>query len=375
MTKKTSILFTHNTAMWYRIPFFKKLSEIYDLDLVFTHINVIEDIYDNKVNNQIPGLEGVNYTILKNKQGFAKGLITKVKEKHDVIIGGSWDTAQEMIETLLIYTLAKIKHTPFIIWREDWDWKKEDSIKEKLLQKLVKYLSKHANAILVPGTLHKQYFENKLQVPSKNIHIMPNVSNITDESNEEIKPNKDTKTILYVGRLIPRKGVKYLIDAYIMLQDKLPKSKLIIIGTGPQEEYLKSKVKKFNMEAKVIFTGKIPNDQLKKYYKKSNLVVIPSITEKMGDPWVFILNEAMYFSNPVIASTAVGAAPDMIKGNGFIVPEQNSTEIFNAMYKILNDEKLEDKMRKRSKEIINNDYQYSNMVNSFEETINTIIKQ
>jgi glycosyltransferase involved in cell wall biosynthesis len=95
----------------------------------------------------------------------------------------------------------------------------------------------------------------------------------------------------------------------------------------------------------------------------------------MGDPWVFILNEAMYFSNPVIASTAVGAAPDMIKGNGFIVPEQNSTEIFNAMYKILNDEKLEDKMRKRSKEIINNDYQYSNMVNSFEETINTIIKQ
>ena len=44
MDKKTKILFTHNTAMWYRIPFFNKISKLCDLDLVFTHINVIEEI-------------------------------------------------------------------------------------------------------------------------------------------------------------------------------------------------------------------------------------------------------------------------------------------------------------------------------------------
>ena len=47
--EKTKILFTHNTAMWYRLPFFKQLAKIYDLDLVFTHINVMA--YSERYNN------------------------------------------------------------------------------------------------------------------------------------------------------------------------------------------------------------------------------------------------------------------------------------------------------------------------------------
>ena len=83
MSHKTKILFTHNTAMWYRLPFFKKVSEIYDLDLVFTHINVIKDIYDNNINNEIEGLEGVNYTILPNTHGFCKGLFNVTSDDPD----------------------------------------------------------------------------------------------------------------------------------------------------------------------------------------------------------------------------------------------------------------------------------------------------
>jgi len=41
----TKILFVHNTTMWYRRPFFKRLSEIYDVKFVFTHIRVCKDIY------------------------------------------------------------------------------------------------------------------------------------------------------------------------------------------------------------------------------------------------------------------------------------------------------------------------------------------
>ena len=75
--EKTKILFTHNTAMWYRLPFFKQLAKIYDLDLVFTHINVISDVYESDISSKIKGLEDVDYTILDNSHGFARGLIKK----------------------------------------------------------------------------------------------------------------------------------------------------------------------------------------------------------------------------------------------------------------------------------------------------------
>ena len=364
------ILFTHNTAMWYRLPFFKELSKIYDLDLVFTHISVMEEVYDENINNKIEGLEEVNYSILPNFHGFAKGLISKAKNSYDATIGGSWDTPQELIETIMLYCITKIKKEPFIIWREDWDWDKEDNVKEKILNTIIKYLCNHSDAILVPGTLHKEYFKDKLGVPEDHIHIMPNVSNIKGNADLNMKKHP-IKKILYVGRLIERKGVIYLLEAYNKLD--LDNVELIIVGSGDEEKTLKEYAQEKNMK-NVIFTGKIDNDSLEKYYNESNLVVIPSINKGMGDPWVFVLNEAMYYYNPIIATTAVGAAPDMVKDNGFIVPEKDSDALKTAIETILNDEKLENEMSLKSKEIIKNEFQYSNMVNSFNKFIKEVKK-
>ncbi|WP_455645975.1 glycosyltransferase family 4 protein [Methanosphaera sp.] len=370
MPEKTKILFTHNTAMWYRIPFFRKLAELYDLDLVFTHINVIQDIYDNELDKKIRGLEEVNYTILENKHGFAKGLIKKACSNNEFVIGGSWDTIQELIESLILFFITKIKREKFIIWREDWDWKKENNLKEKILNIVIKYLTNHSDAILVPGTLHKQYFHDKLGVSENKIHIMPNVSNISG-INENITKSQTDKKILYVGRLIPRKGINYLIEAYSKLKKEVDNIQLLIIGSGPEEDSLKEYVKENNIED-VAFLGKIENNELKEYYQESNLVVIPSINKGMGDPWVFVLNEAMYYGNPVIATTAVGAAPDMIKDNGFIVPEKDSDSLYNAMYEIITDNELEKKMSQESVNIIKKEFQYSNMINAFIKTIESI---
>jgi len=94
----------------------------------------------------------------------------------------------------------------------------------------------------------------------------------------------------------------------------------------------------------------------------------------MADPWVFVLNEAMYYCNPIIATDAVGAAPDMIVDNGYIVEEQNSGQLYDAMLKILSDNDLEKKMSRKSYEIIKDKFQYSNMLNSFKNTIDTVLK-
>ena len=363
----TGILFIHNTLMWYRVEFFKRIGRIYDLELIFTHMQVIEDIYDGNADGNIESLDDVDVKILENSHGFARGLISRLFSDYDVVVGGSWDTLQELIESLFILSISKLRGKKFIIWREDWDWPKEDNLKRKVLDMFIKLLTKGADGILVPGSLHKKYFE---KFTDKNkIHVMPNVSNIS--SNIKRINKDDNKEILYVGRLIKRKGVIYLIKAFELLVKEVNDAHLTIIGDGDQEEYLKSYVRENNVE-NVIFCGKVDNRDLEKYYTKSNLVVVPSINYQMGDPWVFVLNEAMYYSNPLIVTDAVGAGRDMVKDNGFIVEERNVDQLYEAILRIITDYDLQKKMGEKSYEIIKEEYQYSNMVDSFVECVDSV---
>lgn len=363
----TKILFIHNTLMWYRMEFFKLVNERYDLELVFSHMQVIKDIYDGSADSNIRSLEDVNVEILDNRHGFASGLISKLFGDYDVVIGGSWDSVQELVESLFILIIAKLRRKKFIIWREDWDWPRNSTIKQKVLDAFIRLLTKSADAILVPGSLHREYFEKFTD--KDRIYIMPNVSNISSDIKRIDK--KDNRQILYVGRLIKRKGVIYLIKAFELLKEKIGDASLIIIGDGQEEVNLKEYVRKNNI-GDVTFTGKVDNDELKNYYINCNLVVVPSINYQMGDPWVFVLNEAMYYNNPMIVTDAVGASKDMIRDNGFIVEEKNVNQLYEAMLRIIGDYDLQRSMSENSYNIIKDEYQYSNMIDSFVECVESV---
>ena len=363
----TKILFIHNTLMWYRMEFFKLVNERYDLELVFSHMQVIKDIYDGSADSNIRSLEDVNVEILDNRHGFASGLISKLFGDYDVVIGGSWDSVQELVESLFILIIAKLRRKKFIIWREDWDWPRNSTIKQKVLDVFIRLLTKSADAILVPGSLHREYFEKFTD--KDRIYIMPNVSNISSDIKRIDK--KDNRQILYVGRLIKRKGVIYLIKAFELLKEKIGDASLIIIGDGQEEVNLKEYVRKNNI-GDVTFTGKVDNDELKNYYINCNLVVVPSVNYQMGDPWVFVLNEAMYYNNPMIVTDAVGASKDMIRDNGFIVEEKNVNQLYEAMLRIIGDYDLQRSMSENSYNIIKDEYQYSNMIDSFVECVESV---
>ena len=363
----TKILFIHNTLMWYRMEFFKLVNERYDLELVFSHMQVIKDIYDGSADSNIRSLEDVNVEILDNRHGFASGLISKLFGDYDVVIGGSWDSVQELVESLFILIIAKLRRKKFIIWREDWDWPRYSTIKQKVLDVFIRVLTKSADAILVPGSLHREYFEKFTD--KDRIYIMPNVSNISSDIKRIDK--KDNRQILYVGRLIKRKGVIYLIKAFELLKEKIGDASLIIIGDGQEEVNLKEYVRKNNI-GDVTFTGKVDNDELKNYYINCNLVVVPSVNYQMGDPWVFVLNEAMYYNNPMIVTDAVGASKDMIRDNGFIVEEKNVNQLYEAMLRIIGDYDLQRSMSENSYNIIKDEYQYSNMIDSFVECVELV---
>jgi len=124
----------------------------------------------------------------------------------------------------------------------------------------------------------------------------------------------------------------------------------------------------------IIFKGEVPQDKLYKYYSKASVVVVPSISNEMGDPWVFVLNEAMLHGKPVIATEAVGGAYDLVKDgvNGFIVPEKDVNKLYKAMKRIIDNRELQEKMGNESKKIINEGFTYEKMVEGFKKAVEAV---
>jgi len=371
----TRILFIHNTVMWYRIPFFRALADIYSVKYLFNHPDISQTLYGVETTTEIEGMDGVNYQIMSNHLGIAEGLIKKAWGDYDILVGGSWDSIPEIVESVYYYTVAWLRRKPIILWREDWAWE-DTSLKSKLIRPLINWMVRTSSAIVVPGSKHQEYFLQLGSRPEK-IFIMPNVSNQTVQKDDPEKAAylrgkmglEHKKIVMYVGRLIKRKGVQYLLQALekIKTEDVM----LLILGDGECEDELKSIVKELGLADKVIFTGNIAQEELVSYYIMSDLVVVPSITHGIGDPWVLVLNEAMYFKKPVIATDAVGAASDMIDEgkNGFIVPEKDSPALARAMDKILEDDGLRLKMSQKSYEIIKDQFRYTNMVEGFKKAV------
>lgn len=371
------ILFVHNTAMWYRRPFFKKLSEIYEINFVFTHIDISKDVYGIEISKTIDGLEGVNYKILKNHFGIAFGLINELlNSDYDVMVG-----SLQSVEAILSFMIAKLRRKPIIFWSEEWGWGGK-SLRRRLTLPILRFISQYSNAIVVPGTKHKKYFVS-LGTSAAKVFIVPNVSNISikqdDYTNKEKTQDelniRGKKVILYVGRLRKRKGVEYLIKAFSKLKNERDDVVLIIIGRGECKDELELISENLGIEDTVYFKGYVEDELLPAYYLLCDVCVVSSITYGMGDPWVFIINEAMYFGKPVIATDAVGAAFDMIKDgeNGFIVPEKDVNALYDAMNTIILNPELQKNMGENSKRIIEEGFRYKYMVDGFRKAVSHVV--
>ena len=123
----------------------------------------------------------------------------------------------------------------------------------------------------------------------------------------------DAKVVLFCGRLSEEKNLFNLLAAYHQLE--VSDCALVLVGDGPLMERLKKYVSDHDMKS-VHFLGFQNRDTVLKYYAIADVLVLPSIRET----WGIVINEAMCFGLPVIASDQVGAVYDMLDHgiNGYI---------------------------------------------------------
>jgi glycosyltransferase involved in cell wall biosynthesis len=147
------------------------------------------------------------------------------------------------------------------------------------------------NKTIIVSQALKEYFEQKFR---KKLYFIPNGINVDEISLKENADVKNAEYILFVGRLVPEKGIHYLIKAFNELRTA---KKLIIVGrpsfTDTYEEYLRSLARE-NTE----FLGFIQTEDLEKLYRRAYVFVLPSEVEGSS----VSLLEAMGYGRCVLVS-------------------------------------------------------------------------
>jgi len=172
-------------------------------------------------------------------------------------------------------------------------------------------------------------------------------------------------TILFVGRLIKRKGIKYLLRAFKEVHDEYKSCELTIVGEGPKRKYLENLCKQMNIESGVNFLGGIKYKDIANVYKKASIVVLPSLEESLGN----VTLEAMASGLPLI-TTNTGAA-ELIDKNGFIVNKRDYKQIKKAIIEYIKNPELRRKHGQQSREIAEK-MSWSNSAKAYIEIYNSM---
>jgi glycosyltransferase involved in cell wall biosynthesis len=216
-------------------------------------------------------------------------------------------------------------------------------------------------------------------VTANKISIIPNAINsaeLLENSKQDIDQFlkihniENKKIILFVGRLIPVKGINYLIEAFCRVKNKIkdPSIVLLIVGDGDECKSLKIIVRDYHLIDSVIFTGELSKININYLYQSSCLFVLPSLSE--GFPTAVL--EAMYYGVPVIG-TDIPVMKQNFSTSALLIPPRNSRALADAMFSLLSDPEYTLELSKRGKEKVINNFTWEIIVKKYLDVYSNIV--
>jgi len=199
-----------------------------------------------------------------------------------------------------------------------------------LRRKMIAYALKNCNKVIAVSKALKERIV-KIGVPEDKIVVIPNGVDTDlfkplerDRCRERLELPQDKKIVLFVGNLVPVKGVDVLVEAFARLPAGML---LVLVGDGPLKNKLQAKVKEFGIENNVIFVGRTRHEAIPYYMNACDIFCLPSLNE--GCPNVIL--ESIACGKPVVASN-VGGVREIICSDdmGILIKPANATVLARA---------------------------------------------
>ena len=179
----------------------------------------------------------------------------------------------------------------------------------------------------------------------------------------------EEKIVLFVGRLVYEKGVHVLVNATPKILEKT-NAKIIIVGNGYMKEQLSGIVKGMGISQKVLFTGFVDDETLRRLQTCADVSVVPSLFEPFG----IVALEAMAAKSPVVVSDAGGLA-EIVEHDvdGVKVYPGNPDSLAWGITKVLTDETYANNLRNNAYKKIHEKYNWDKIAQQTMSAYKTVL--
>jgi glycosyltransferase involved in cell wall biosynthesis len=195
------------------------------------------------------------------------------------------------------------------------------------------------------------------QIPSENVEVIPNAIDDTKYDTEidrwdvrrRFGVGDHEKLVLYVGRLVPQKGIEYLIRTVPRISHRFPEAKFVIVGEGWMRGHLEWLADQVGQRWRINFTGFISDSDLVALTKSADVMIVPSVYEPFG----IVALEGMAAGVPVVASQ-VGGLAEVVEHDktGVWVYPRSPDSIAWGVGRVLSDQGYRDWLVKNAREAV-----------------------
>ena len=147
-------------------------------------------------------------------------------------------------------------------------------------------------------------------IPTDGVRVEPMGVDLSVRFTPDDSVQRSRNEILFVGRLVEKKGLRYLIDAMPIILEKHPEAHLTIAGFGPEEEALRDQIRILGLQGKVEFLGAVAQENLPELYRRASIFVAPFVETESGDQegLGLVTVEAIGCGCPVVVSNLPAVA-------------------------------------------------------------------
>jgi glycosyltransferase involved in cell wall biosynthesis len=214
-----------------------------------------------------------------------------------------------------------------------------------------------ADAVIVPGKASLKYWKS---YGLKNIFIVhyywldSNMLKCREIPSQLLKlRNNYDIVVMYLGRLIEKRGLDVLMKAFSTIVKKHNLNiVLIVAGTGPLLDRLKALASDLGIWERTVFLGPVSESIKECLYRITDIFVYVPIITQLPEEWPIPPLEAMRLGVPTIISSATGSALDLLPGV-IVVKWGSVEELEKALERIILNRNLRNSISKRAIEIAN----------------------
>jgi glycosyltransferase involved in cell wall biosynthesis len=213
-------------------------------------------------------------------------------------IHAHWLIPQGAIARLL--QVATREHIPYVVTSHGADL---FALRGRAMNALKRWVIQHASVSTVVSEAMLENLES-IGANLDAVRILPmgvDMAELFTPGEPELRSKSE---ILFVGRLVEKKGLSYLLDAMPKILTKVPNARLTIAGFGPEEAALQQQIERLNLRRWVTFIGAVSQEELPQIYRRAAVFVAPFVQTASGDQdgLGLVCIEALSCGCPIVVS-------------------------------------------------------------------------